>query len=85
MDMRTPVSPPRTKVVRNPMVQSMGVVRRTRPLYMVKSQLKTFTPVGMAMTMVEMPKKMLTLALVPMVKKWWAQTANDRNMMTAVA
>ena len=40
-----------------------------RPRNMVSSQSKTFTPVGTAMTMVARPKKALTLALAPIVKK----------------
>ena len=49
-----------------------------RPRYIVSSQSNTFTPVGTAMIMVVMPKKALTLALEPMVKKWCSQTVNDR-------
>jgi len=48
---------------------SMGVAKVTRPPYMVNSQLKTFTPVGTAMTIVAMPKMAFTLAPAPMVKK----------------
>ena len=36
---------------------------------MVKSQLKIFAPVGIEMIIVVMPKKELTLAPEPMVKK----------------
>ena len=36
---------------------------------MVKSQLKIFTPVGTAMIIVMMPKKPLTSAPAPIVKK----------------
>jgi hypothetical protein len=35
--------------------------------------------------MVVTPKKALTLALEPMVKKWCSQTVNDRIAMAAVA
>ena len=56
-----------------------------RPRYMVSSQSNTFTPVGTAMIMVAMPKKALTLALEPMVKKWCSQTVNDRIAIAAVA
>ena len=52
---------------------------------MVKIQLKTFTPVGTAMIMVAMPKKALTSAPAPMVKKWCSQTVNESTVMAAVA
>ncbi len=52
-----------------PMVNRIGTVKRTRPPYMVNSQLNTFTPVGTAMIMVMMPKKPLTSPPAPMVKK----------------
>ena len=81
----TPVMPPMVKVTRKPMVQSIGTSSRTRPLYMVNSQLKIFTPVGTAMIIVVMPKKALTLAPEPMVKKWCSQTTKLSTMMQPVA
>ena len=65
----TPADPPIAKVTMKAIVQYIGVVNRIRPRYMVKSQLKIFTPVGMAINMVEIPKKIFTLGLAPMVKK----------------
>jgi len=56
-----------------------------RPRYMVSSQLNTFTPVGTAMIMVVMPKKALTLADDPMVKKWCSHTVKDRMAIATVA
>ena len=56
----TPVMPPTTKVIMKPIDHSIGTVKRTRPPYMVNSQLKIFTPVGTAMIMVMTPKKPLT-------------------------
>ena len=44
-----------------PMVHRTGTVNRTRPPYIVNSQLKTLTPVGTAMIMLVTPKKALTL------------------------
>ena len=52
-----------------PSAHSIGTVKRTRPPYIVNSQLNTFTPVGTAMIIVMMPKKPLTSAPAPMVKK----------------
>ena len=56
-----------------------------RPLYMVKSQLKILTPVGIAISIVIIPKKALTLALDPIVKKWCSQTTKDKKVMTMMA
>ncbi|CAM5191948.1 hypothetical protein CDEF62S_02159 [Castellaniella defragrans] len=84
-DSMTPVMPPIVKVKRNPMVQIMGTVKCTRPLYMVKSQLKIFAPVGIEMIIVVSEKNELTSAPDPMVKKWCSQTRYDRTMMAAVA
>ena len=77
--------PPITKVTMKPTVHSIDGWNVMRPRYMVSSQLKIFTPVGTAMIMVVMPKKALTLALEPMVKKWCSQTVNDRMAIAAVA
>ena len=51
----------------------------------MNSQLNSFTPVGMAMIVVMMPKKALTLAPDPIVKKWCSQTKNDRMPIEQVA
>ena len=77
--------PPMTKVTMKPSVHSIAEWKMMRPRYMVSSQSNTFTPVGTAMIMVAMPKKALTLALAPMVKKWCSQTVNDRSAIAAVA
>ena len=52
---------------------------------MVNSQLKIFTPVGMEMIMVVMPKKAFTLAPDPMVKKWCSQTTKESTVIATVA
>jgi hypothetical protein len=65
----TPVMPPMMKVNMKPMVHSIGTSKWIRPRYMVNSQLNIFAPVGIEMIMVVMPKKELTLAPEPMVKK----------------
>ena len=70
--------PPMEKVTMKPRVQSIGGVKRTRPWYMVNSQLNSFTPVGMEISIVARPKKVLTLAPAPMVKKWCSHTAKPR-------
>ena len=47
----TPVSPPMVNSAMKPQAKSSGVVKRKAPPHMVASQLKIFTPVGMAMSM----------------------------------
>lgn len=53
--------------------------------YMVNSQLKILTPVGIAIIIVVIPKKAFTFAPAPMVKKWCSQTMNDRTVIQTVA
>jgi hypothetical protein len=57
------------KVKKKAIVHHIGELNSTLPLYIVKSQLNNFTPVGMEIIMVAIPKKALTLAPAPMVKK----------------
>src|SRR6185312_8014503 len=64
---------------------SIGTVKRTRPRYMVNSQLKIFTPVGMAIIIVVNEKNELTSAPEPIVKKWCSHTRYDRIMIAMVA
>ncbi len=66
-----------------PSVHSIGAVNSRRPRYIVNSQLKIFTPVGIAMIIVAMPKNALTSAPEPIVKKWCSHTRKDRTMMRA--
>jgi hypothetical protein len=68
-----------------PTVHSIGVVKRMRPRYIVNSQLKIFTPVGIEMIIVAMPKNALTFAPEPIVKKWCSQTRNDSTVIASVA
>ena len=68
-----------------PTTHIIGTSKRMRPRYMVNSQLKILAPVGMEMIIVEMPKKVLTLAPEPIVKKWCSHTRYDRIMMQLVA
>ena len=51
----------------------------------MNSQLKIFTPVGIEISIVEMPKNALTLAPEPIVKKWCSQTTNDSTVIAIVA
>ena len=51
-DRMMPVTPPNRKVTRKPIVHSIGVSKLTEPRHMVPIQLKNFTPVGTAMSIV---------------------------------
>ena len=82
---RTPVIPPTEKVTIKPIVHSIAELKTMRPWYMVNSQLKILTPVGIAMIMVVIPKKAFTFAPAPIVKKWCSQTINDRTVIHTVA
>ncbi|MOA45424.1 hypothetical protein D3C78_1678200 [compost metagenome] len=63
----TPVTPPIVKIGINASVYSIGVVKVIRPFRSVNSQLNIFTPVGTAIAMVVIEKKLLTIAPCPMV------------------
>ena len=77
--------PPITKVNMKAIAHSIGGSKRTRPPHMVNSQLKIFTPVGIAMSIDMMPNTALTLAPAPMVKKWCSQTVKERMQIARVA
>jgi hypothetical protein len=51
----------------------------------VPSQLKTFTPVGIAISMVEREKKELAIGPIPTVNMWCAQTLADRKAIATEA
>ncbi len=52
---------------------------------MVNSQLNSFTPVGIEISMVATPKKPLTSPPEPMVKKWCSHTVKPRKVIAALA
>ena len=49
----------------SPMANFMAVVNRIEPPHMVKIQLKIFTPVGMAMSMVVRPNTVSAMGPIP--------------------
>ena len=67
------------------MLNSMGVSKDKDPFHMVVIQLKTFTPVGTAMSIVAYMKKSSPAMGIPTVYMWWAQTMKDRKAIAAVA
>ena len=52
------------------LLEKYDVEKMILPRNIVKSQLNNFTPVGMDIIIVVIPKRALTLAREPMVKKW---------------
>ena len=68
-----------------PRENSMGVSKVMAPRHRVATQLKTFTPVGMAMSMVEYMKNSWPAAGMPVVNMWWAQTMKDSTAMEPTA
>ena len=79
----TPVSPPKRKVTRKPRAQSMGVSKDSFPPHIVPTQLKNFTPVGTAMSIVMIAKN--GSSTWPVTYMWCAQTLTDRAAMPIVA
>lgn len=61
----------------------MGVSKVSDPRHIVPSQLKNFTPVGTAMSIVMNEKN--GSRTLPVTYMWWAQTVTDRPAMEMVA
>ena len=55
------------KTMMNPIAKSMGVSNVMDPLHMVASQLKIFTPVGTAISIVAYMKKSCPVSGMPVV------------------
>src|SRR5699024_10725153 len=80
-----PVKPPMTNTHMNPAPKSMGVSKVSEPRHMVATQLNTFTPVGMAISMVAYMKYSWPVTGMPVANMWCAHTRKDRMAMAAVA
>ena len=70
-----------TKAIAN----NIGVSKVSEPLNIVDSQLKTFTPVGIAINMVEYIKNSSPAIGIPTVNIWCAQTTKDKSAIDAMA
>src|ERR1700687_2915820 len=81
----SPVKPPKVNRKTKPIANSIGVSKVIEPLHMVATQLKTFTPVGTAISMVMYMKKSCPAAGMPTVNMWWAHTRNERIAIDDVA
>ena len=81
--MMTPVRPPKRKVTRKPIAQSMGVSIETLPPHIVPIQLKNFSPVGTAMSIDITAKN--GKSTCPVTYMWCAQTLVESAAMAIVA
>ena len=61
------------------MANSIGVVKRIEPCHIVPSQLKIFTPVGIAMSIVVTAKTESATGPMPTANMWCAHTPKPRK------
>ena len=77
----TPESPPMMNIAMNPTAKYIGVLNCSEPTHIVPIQLKIFTPVGMAISIVVSEKKVSAIGPMPVVNMWWLHTPNPRKAM----
>lgn len=80
-----PVSPPTVKRKMKPMAHKRGVSHFKTPPCRVASQLKTFTPVGIAIIIVADVKYARVSTSIPTVNMWWAHTMKPSRPMAIIA
>ena len=71
--------------ITNATAHSIGASKVSEPRHMVLTQLNTFTPVGIEISMVANMKYTSPPRGMPTVNMWCAHTMNDRNAIAAVA
>jgi hypothetical protein len=81
----TPEKPPMVNRITNAIANSIGVSNVNDPRHIVVTQLNTFTPVGIAINIVEYMKKSSPPSGMPTANMWCAHTMNERNAMLANA
>ena len=79
------MKPPIVNTKMKPTAHSIGVSKVIEPRHMVAIQLKIFTPVGTAISIVAYMKNSCPVTGMPVVYMWCAQTMNDRIAIDAVA
>ncbi len=72
------------KTERKPSAKSIGVAKEMFPRQRVASQLKIFTPVGTAITIEAIMKKLFSTCGSPTVNMWCAQTSIEKKAIPAV-
>lgn len=85
LDSTIPVSPPTVKRKMKPRAQRRGVSHLREAPCRVASQLKTFTPVGMAIIIVADVKYARVSTSMPTVNMWWAHTIKPSRPMAIMA
>ena len=75
----TPERPPIGNIIRKPTAKSSGVFVTMLPPQSVAVQLKTFTAVGMAISVVEEAKKASATSGRPVANMWCTQTTKERK------
>src|SRR3972149_4413069 len=73
-----------TNIERNPMANSIGVLRRIFPPHIVAIQLNTFTPEGTAIVTVAIMNGTRTLMSMPVVNMWWTHTVTPSGPIATV-
>src|SRR4051794_30050326 len=76
-----PVTPPMMNMAMKPTAYNIGVLKLTEPRHMVPIQLKIFTPVGTAMSIVVEANTASDNGPRPTANMWCAHTPNDRKAM----
>ena len=80
-----PEKPPIVNRKTNASENNIGVSNVIAPRHIVAIQLKIFTPVGIAISMVANMKNIWPESGMPTVNMWCAQTMNERNAIDAAA
>src|SRR3990170_1609038 len=81
MECITPVSPPMTNMAMNPTEKNSGVFSLIDPPHNVPIQLKILTPVGTAMSIVDIANAEFAAVPKPVVNMWCAHTPQLMNAM----
>ena len=81
----SPENPPIENRNKKAIANSIGGSKDSEPRHMVAVQLKTFTPVGTAISMVDIMKNNCAAMGIPSTNMWWPHTMNDKNAIEAMA
>lgn len=68
--MTIPDRPPMTNIETKPLLNSIGVVRWSRPPHIVPIQLKTLIPLGSAISIVETMNEVARIRFIPEMNMW---------------
>ena len=80
----TPDSPPVMNIAMKPRANSIGVLNWSEPPQSVPIQLKIFTPVGIAISIVASEKKVSASGPIPVENMWCDHTPKPRKAMNAL-